>query len=143
MGKSRLAIQAAAERLDDFSDGVYFVPLAPVLSPETLPTAVAGAVPFAFSGEADLTKELFRYLKDRSLLLVLDNFEHLLSGASFVAEMLKAAPHLRVLVTSRIRLNLPEEWMLELEGMPYPKGGSDTRLEDFGAVKFFISCAQR
>jgi predicted ATPase/class 3 adenylate cyclase len=143
MGKSRLAIQAAAERLDDFSDGVYFVPLAPVLSPDTLPTAVAGAVPFAFSGEADLSKELFRYLKDRSLLLVLDNFEHLLSGASFVAEMLKAAPHLRVLVTSRIRLNLSEEWMMELEGMPYPRTEADNHLEDFGAVKFFISCAQR
>lgn len=122
MGKSRLAIQAAADRLDDFSDGVYFVPLAPVLSPATLATAVAGAVPFSFSGEADVAMELFRYLKDKNLLLVMDNFEHLLVGASFISEMLKAAPNLRILVTSRIRMNLSEEWVLELEGMSFPKG---------------------
>ena len=137
MGKSRLAIQAAADRLDEFSDGVYFVPLAPVLSPATLATAVAGAVPFSFSGESDVAKELFRYLKDKNLLLVMDNFEHLVVGASFISEMLKAAPNLRILVTSRIRMNLSEEWVLELEGMSFPKGEAEGPLETFGAVKFF------
>ncbi len=143
MGKTRLALQAAAEHLDDFSDGVYFVPLAPVASSDTLASAVASAVGFVFSGESEMAKELLRFLKERSLLLVMDNFEHLLAGASFVGEMLKAAPRLKILVTSRSRLNLSEEWMLELEGMPYPKGESDQHLETFGAVKFFVNCAQR
>jgi predicted ATPase/class 3 adenylate cyclase len=143
MGKTRLALQAAAERLDDFADGVYFVPLAPVANADTMPSAVAAAVRYVFTGDSDMTKELVRFLKDRAMLLVLDNFEHLLTGASFVSEILKNAPRMKVLVTSRLRLNLSEEWVFELEGMPYPKGGATEPLENFGAVKFFVACAQR
>lgn len=143
MGKTRLSLQAAAERLDDFSDGVYFVALAPINNPDDLVSAIANAVGFFFSGNSEMSQQLLRYLKDRSMLIVLDSFEHLLVGASFVQEMINVAPKLKILASSRFRMNLQEEWIMELEGMSYPKDGDREPLDHFSAVRFFVTCAQR
>ncbi len=143
IGKTRVVVQAAAEQMADFADGVYFVSLAPVASPDAVLMAVASAVRFGFSGEADMTKELIGFFKDRKLLLVLDNFEHLLPAASFVGELLDSAPGVRVLVSSRIRLDIPNEKILELEGLEYPEEGTQRSVESFSAFKFFMNCVQR
>src|SRR5262245_12967591 len=78
IGKTRLALQAAADQLANFADGVYFVPLAPVNSPELLVSAIAGALKVSFYGQEDPVAQIVRFLRDKHLLLLLDNFEHLL-----------------------------------------------------------------
>src|SRR5262249_13938386 len=83
-------------------------------------------------------------LAENHVLLVLDNFEHLLDGgAELVAEMLQAAAHLRLLITSRERLNLVEEWVLEVGGLDYPASDAEMDIEDYSAVRLFVQCARR
>lgn len=143
MGKTRLAIQAASERLNDFKDGVHFVPLASISDPDDLVSVIAGALGFSFAGETDRNQQLIRYLKDRSMLIVLDNFEHLLKAAVFVGDMVTYAPNLKLLVTSRSSLNLPAEWVMELAGLSCPNDVAGGPPENFDAVQFFVTCAKR
>jgi predicted ATPase/DNA-binding SARP family transcriptional activator len=127
MGKTRLAIQAARRALDQFSQGVYFVDLAPLTSAEQISTAVLQALraPRIVS-EPD--HYLLDYLADKHLLLVLDNYEHLLSGEEsdrrdgygLVTQLVAAAPQVKLLITSRSRLNVRAEWLAPLEGMQTP-----------------------
>lgn len=106
MGKTRLA-QATAERhLGDFANGVFFVPLASIDVAGNIVTAIAESIGYSFYGEKSPAQQIRDFLQDRFILLVLDNFEHLLDGAPLVAENLRAAPGVRVLTTSRERLNL-------------------------------------
>src|SRR5919112_4416997 len=105
-GKTRLALQAAADVLEDFEDGVFFVSLAAVTDPNLFYTEIAGALGLREGGDVALEELLKEYLGRRKLLLVLDNFEQLLSAVPLVGELLSAAPHLKVLATSRIPLGL-------------------------------------
>ncbi len=143
MGKTRLALQAAEDALDHFKDGVYFVPLAPVANPEDLVSTIGGVLGFSFVGESDRNQQLIRYLKDRSMLLVLDNFEHLLPGAAFVGEMLDQSPKIKAIVSSRSHLGLPAEWVMELTGLSCPDGTQNSSVESSDAVQFFVACAKR
>jgi predicted ATPase/DNA-binding XRE family transcriptional regulator len=118
IGKTRLAIQAA--RAHAAAQDAYFVALAPLSSPEFMAAAVADVLGFRFSGPADPATQLVRYLRDKSLLLVMDNFEHLLEGVELAAAILQRAPSVRLLVTSRERLSLHGEWVFELHGLPVP-----------------------
>ncbi|MBL8152655.1 MAG: AAA family ATPase [Anaerolineae bacterium] len=121
MGKTRLAL-AAAERLSkSFSDGACFVPLA-AASSDSLVTAVAAALGLPPQRDLSPTRQLLDFLRDKSLLLVLDNFEHLLDQALLVSQMLEASPRLKVLVTSRERLFLHGEALFSLGGLSYPNG---------------------
>jgi len=120
MGKSRLSIQAAAESRDVFADGVTFVPLALVSSAEFLISAITDALNITVYGARDPKTQLLNYLRAKSMLLVLDNFEHLLEGANLLSEIVLAALQVKLLVTSRERLNLQEEWVFELQGMTFP-----------------------
>lgn len=120
MGKTRLALQAASAVQMDFLNGVYFVPLAVVASPDGLATAVAEALPVSFYDTKDIETQLLNYLRGKELLLVLDNFEHLLAGATLLIKILHQAPTVKLLVTSRLRLDLKAEWLIELGGLPYP-----------------------
>jgi predicted ATPase len=142
IGKTRLAIQAAAQ-LANFAQGVYFVPLAPVGSPDLLASAIAGALQVSFYGSDDPTVQLVNYLREKHLLLLLDNFEHLREGTPLLTDILDAAPALKMLVTSRERLNLQEEWVLPVEGMQYPKGDEPGSIEDYSAVRLFVQSARR
>ncbi len=137
IGKTRLAIEAATAQIDAFSHGVTFVPLAPINpadfedSINPLVTALADALKFAFHGSKPKS-QLLAFLREKEMLLVLDNFEHLLTDAhlladahlqetvDFVTDILSHAPQVRILVTSRERLNLQEEWLFPLQGMTYP-----------------------
>src|SRR5690349_6525252 len=101
IGKTRLAMCVAASCADLFEDGVYFVPLQPLDSPEFIISAIADSVHFPFGSAVDPQQQLFQYLREKALLLVLDNFEQLLDGADLLSEILTAAPGVKFLVTSR------------------------------------------
>ena len=149
IGKTRLAIEYASRQRDAFLDGVHYVPLASVNSAESIVPAVAEALEFSFSGPADLKDQLINYMSSRrkqSALLVLDNLEHLIMGSSdaveLVSEFLKRLPQLKILTTSRQRLNLQGEWMYELHGLPVPPVEFEDKLDDYSAAVLFIQRAQ-
>ena len=134
IGKTRLSL-AVAEQLTaptptapgedsasaqpGFADGVFFVPLQPVTMANNLPSAIAEAVKFRFHGQGSAWQQLRNYLQQQQMLLVLDNFEHLLDGAHYVAEILANCPQIKLLVTSREALNLREEWFHPITGLRY------------------------
>lgn len=128
MGKTRLALQAASAEIGRYLDGVYFVPLAALKSAEFLVSAMAAALNFSFHGPAEPKAQLLNYLRAKELLLSLDNFEHLLpapeaeeqAGSELLADILAGAAAVKILVTSRERLNLAGEWLLEIAGLSVP-----------------------
>ncbi|HVU12342.1 MAG TPA: LuxR C-terminal-related transcriptional regulator [Phototrophicaceae bacterium] len=147
MGKTRLALEVAARKHASFPGGVFWTALAPLTQADDILGAVAEVMPFRFQkDERDPREQFFEYLRERRskcMLLVLDNFEHLLDGASVVAEMLAATPMLKILVTSREVLNLQEEWVRQIAGMSYPTSDADQPLEAYSAVQLFLDRARR
>jgi predicted ATPase/DNA-binding CsgD family transcriptional regulator len=105
-GKTRLGIQVAAGLVDTFDDGVYLVELAPISHPGSVANAIAQVLDVTERAGESLTETLKNYLRNRHVLLVLDNFEHILEATSLVSDLLGAAPYLRVLATSREALRL-------------------------------------
>ncbi|MCI0398225.1 MAG: protein kinase [Chloroflexi bacterium] len=105
-GKTRLSLQVAAELLRGYPDGVFLVPLAPLQDPDLVVPTIAQAVDVKESGSQPLVDALKEYLRKRRLLLVLDNFEQVLDAGPQVNSLLAAAPHLRLLVTSRELLSV-------------------------------------
>jgi class 3 adenylate cyclase len=106
IGKTRLALQAVADLLDDFSDGTFITSLATLTQAELFFSAVAGTLGVRETGEQPLDESLKEYLSERRLLLLLDNFEQVLEAAPAVTELLARAPGLKVLTTSRASLGL-------------------------------------
>ncbi|MBE2271215.1 MAG: tetratricopeptide repeat protein [Anaerolinea sp.] len=142
MGKTRLALHSAAALARDFRDGVYFVALASVLKGEFLAVEIASVLGFTPQGIRDPLAELIAYLADREVLLVLDNFEHLIEFADRLSLLLSGTSRVRLLVTSRVWLNLPEEWGVPIGGMTYPTGRAVAGTQ-YAAVELFAMCAQR
>src|SRR5207245_2830507 len=105
-GKTRLGLQIAADLLDDFAQGVCFVSLAPISDPELVASAIAQVLGVRESGGEPLSESLKAYLREKQMLLLLDNFEQVLAAAPLVAELLASCPRLKVLVTSRAALHL-------------------------------------
>jgi predicted ATPase/DNA-binding SARP family transcriptional activator len=105
-GKTRLAIQAAAALVDRFVDGVFFVGLAPMSDPELVPSSIAHRLGMQERAGRPLLEGLKEHVRDKRLLLLLDNFEHVDDAAPVVGELLAEASGLKVLVTSRAPLNL-------------------------------------
>lgn len=146
IGKTRMALQAAAKARRYFSDGAFFVPLESISSPDFLISAFAGALQFnidTFFTTLEPKYQLFDYLRNRSILLVVDSFEHLITGAGFLSQVLGAAPDVKILVTSRQRLDLEGEWTFPVEGLPVPKDTAGTSLDDSGAVRLFADRARQ
>jgi DNA-binding SARP family transcriptional activator len=135
MGKTRLSIEAARAQRDAFPHGVVFVPLAavdpaPLAGSESpLVAPLAKTLGLTSHGNDTVRDQLLAYLQDREMLLVLDGFEHLVETADVVSELLSQAPRLKVLATSRQRLNLQEEWLLSLAGMRVPEQVETTTSE--------------
>ena len=127
VGKTRLALEAASRRLDRYQHGVHFAPLASVASPDLLPAAVAASLGFEvdsqFSGFA-AREQLLDFLRPRSTLLVLDNFEHLVEGSQLLAEVVEQAPGVAMLATSRERLDIQSEWVFDVDGLTVSGNGS-------------------
>ncbi|MBN1936725.1 MAG: hypothetical protein JW934_18840 [Anaerolineae bacterium] len=160
MGKTHLALEAATRLLSvspAFPDGIYIVPLVGVSSAEGIMPAIAEAIGFSFSSGM-LTAgtgrpprpQLTDYLRQKKVLLILDNFEHLLDGVEMLTDVLKNAPGVRLMVTSRVRLNAQGEYVLPLEGLAFaPEHGEtgfleETRfLESFPAIQLFLATARR
>jgi len=143
IGKTRLAMEAAAQHDSEFADGVFIVELAPIPSPHLLPTAIASVLSISFYGPETPSTQIINYLRDKFLLLVLDNFEHLLDSADFLSEILVQTSNVKLLVTSRERLNLHEEWVLAVQGLTYPQSQGLTDVEQFSAVRLFVQSARR
>jgi predicted ATPase/DNA-binding SARP family transcriptional activator len=144
IGKTRLAIEIAQVNIGSYEDGVYFVNLAPVTSAELIITAIADAVGFSFYGATSPKEQLFTFLQDKHLLLVLDNFEQLLTAAPLVAELLAISPKLRLLVTSRAALRLygEQEYSVPPLSLPDPNQmPSIDRMSQYEAVALFIQRA--
>ena len=107
MGKTRLSIESAAQQLDAFRDGVFFVDLTSAISADLLASTILHTVASDVFGDSNARKRLFDHLHDKHLLLILDNFEHLLEGADLLPQLMQNAPGIKIMVTSRERLNLP------------------------------------
>jgi len=126
-GKTRLALEVAGRVLSDYPDGVFFVPLAAVADPSLVPAAVAAAVGLPTGAgppagtQASVVDTLHEYLAGRKLLLVLDNFEHLMAAAPVVEGLLQAGPRFKVLVTSRARLHVSGEQELPVAPLETPE----------------------
>lgn len=144
VGKTRLALQAAQEKVGEFLHGVWFVPLAGVVSADFLISVVATTLNFAFAGSADAKTQLLGYLRGKEMLLVLDNFEHLVDGVAFLAEMLQQTKEVKLLVTSRERLNIQAEWLLLLDGLACPTSQTSLpELTQFDAIHLFLQRARQ
>jgi predicted ATPase len=150
IGKTRLGIEFALRQRDKFPDGVHFVPLASVNLAESIVPAIAEALGLSFSGPLDLKAQLFDFLEremKRPALLALDNLEHLLAqsseAAELVAELLQRFADLKILCTSRERLNLHGEWTYELHGLAVPPSEFADQLEEYGAAELFLQRAHQ
>lgn len=145
-GKTRLALEAAARLRPDFAGGVAFIPLQAVSDPVFIAPAIAQPVGLALHGPRDADAQLLDYLRDRELLLVLDNFEHLLNGAALVSNILATAPGVKALVTSREILNLQEEWIRPVVGLTFPNADQTASAEElapYSAVQLFSERARQ
>lgn len=145
IGKTRLAIETARHSVPHFPHGVYFVPLAPLAEPYEIISAIIEAVPLQIHEcKRDPFEDLLDYLSEKQMLLVLDNFEQLLPAAEKINIILDFAPQVTILVTSRVALNLREEWVRSLAGMTIPANDNQpTDVEAFSAVALFLERAQR
>jgi predicted ATPase/predicted Ser/Thr protein kinase len=165
MGKTRLALEAGAAQLDNFERGVYFVSLAPLDSAQAIVPAVAGALGFSFYEGGEPRRQLLDYLREKNKLLIMDNFEHLLAGpepgggdgVGLVTDVLQTAPKVKVLITSRARLNVQGETIFHLAGMDFPEPLPAAEAEtpekpvlslpkdamEYSAVKLFLQSARR
>ena len=144
IGKTSLAIEAAIQLENDFKDGAYFVPFAPVNSARFVVPVIADSIGFNFQGASptDPKTQLLNYLREKHILLLVDNLEHLLNEQSFIEllmEIIQQARHIKFLTTSRESLNLQGEWVFEVHGLPIPDD-----LETEGtAVELFLQRARR
>lgn len=138
IGKTRLALEMAHQVVDDYLYGAVFVSLTPLTSVETIVPTIATALNFRFQRDTlDYTAQLLNFLSEKHLLMILDNFEHLLEGADLVPAILEAAPNVQIVVTSREPLNVAEERVYEVKGMDYtPNASAD-------AVALFLERAQQ
>lgn len=172
VGKTRLALAVAQAILDlasvdtqnrsteqaprgherlKFPDGIWFVPLAGLTAglnlAEQLAAAIAQAMNFAFSDAGTLTSTLLAYLRDKRALLILDNMEQLVDGVHFLVELLRQTTRIKLLVTSRVLLNLQAEYAWPLTGLPTPPSDQEHNSAaeplQYSSVALFVERAQR
>jgi predicted ATPase len=143
VGKTRLALQAASEIGSNFAQGVYFVPLAHLESAGLVVQSISEALNFPLSTREEPESQLLGHLRNKKLLLVLDNFEHLLDGASLLARLLRTAPSISLLVTSRQRLELLGETVFPLAGLDFGRWETPEEALSDSAVQLFLLGAKR
>jgi len=141
MGKTRLALKAAEDASGDFRDGCFFVSLTPIRSVNHIVQSIAEAVNFSLLMQEDPKYQLLRYLRKKHFLLVMDNFEHLLDGAGIVSDILQNTSGVKILATSRERLNLQNETNLYIGGMQV--GDRIDGIKDKDAVALFLQSAEK
>lgn len=145
IGKTALAAQIAFHRQNRYRDGACFISLTPVQHPSNLPLALARALRIEVLASAThsmIEESVADYLREREMLLVLDNYEHLLPDTAFVERLLASAPHLQLVIGSQNPLNLYHEWLLPLRGLQVPEQADDNAVTS-EAVQLFTLTAQR
>jgi predicted ATPase len=141
-GKTRLSLQIAAKSADDFPDGVYFVPLASIVDATLVLPSIAHELGLALSGQTTPLHVLADHLGEKRVLLVLDNFEQILAAAADVGELLRQAPNIKVLTSSRAPLRVYGEQELPVPPLALPDASTPPdRLSQFEAVRLFIERA--
>ncbi|GCE14500.1 LuxR C-terminal-related transcriptional regulator [Tengunoibacter tsumagoiensis] len=147
IGKTRLAQEVALQQRASFPDGIFFVPLASLNHADEILPAIVETTPFQFAQDTRSPREQFlTYLREKQaqrILLVLDNFEHLLDGVGLLSDMLAVTTGLKILATSRESLNIQEEWVRQVSGLTYPEHADDQRIEEYSAVQLFLDRAHR
>jgi predicted ATPase/DNA-binding XRE family transcriptional regulator len=144
-GKTRLALRAAANLLDEFTDGVFFVSLAALTDPQVVPSAIAAALALREREGHGPMDAVLDYLSGRNMLLVLDNIEHLPDASELLPELLEHCPNLHLLVTSRAVLHLSWEVIVEVQPLAVPDPGSSIDLQAlsrYEGVALFIERAR-
>jgi predicted ATPase/class 3 adenylate cyclase len=143
-GKTRLGLQIGADLLDAFSDGVFFVSLAAIMEPELVPATIARTLSVRERTGQSQGETLMEYLREKELLLLLDNFEHLSGAAPSVAELVAGCPQLTVVVTSQAPLRLSAEHVYQVAPLPLPDTSDDHDPESLlnsDAVALFVDRA--
>jgi len=145
IGKTHLALAFAhqLEKVEGFRDGILFVPLSSAITQFHLVSTIAKQFGLSLAGTRQPEDVLFDFLRSRACLLVLDNFEQLLPEVNFLTRLMQAAPQSKFLVTSRERLKLREEWVLNLEGLRYPNTIQEAHTLDYDAISLFSERVQQ
>ena len=143
VGKTRLARHALDELAPGYADGAVFVPLDDLSSPNEVGGRIANELEIDLKGRAEPIEQVIEALRSRKMLMVLDNFEQLVDGARLLEPLLSRCPGVKLIVTSRVRLSLPMEWLLPLEGLPCPEDEDRDRIEAFDAARLFVRAARR
>jgi predicted ATPase len=141
-GKSRLALEIARQRVSAYRDGVFYVALDAITDPTLIPFTIAAAIKIPLEGASDMRARVVDYLQGRQILLILDNLEQLLPEVGFLSNLLRQAPELTLLITSREPLHLYGENIYWIAGLPVSTS-SDTEIAGSDAVRLFIQSAQR
>jgi predicted ATPase/DNA-binding XRE family transcriptional regulator len=145
IGKTRLALQVAAQALDDFADGVFLIALAPISDANLVATTIANTLGVADIGPRTPLERLQAFLRDKQVLLVLDNFEQILAAAAQIAELLAVCPLLKILVTSRAPLRIRQERQIPVSPLAIPDLAHLPDVESviqYAAVTLFMERAQ-
>jgi predicted ATPase/DNA-binding XRE family transcriptional regulator len=146
IGKTRLSIESARETLSKFDDGTFFIPLAPIDDPSLVTTAILQTLGYVETKNLSVLEQIVDGIGTKQMLLVLDNFEHLMDGAApLVSRLLSACSKLKIMVTSRESLRIPGEWLYSVPTLLVPK--EDTIIDmgaasDFPALKLFTERAR-
>ncbi|RPI32888.1 MAG: hypothetical protein EHM70_07710 [Chloroflexota bacterium] len=143
IGKTRLVLQAATEQLDNFADGVFFVPLDEVSTQEQGVFAIASTLGITLTGQDEPLQLLVSYLADKELLLVLDSYEHLLPETDLLVKIMRGSPRVILFVTSRQRLNLRGELVINVSGLSLPGSAEGEAGEESDALALFAACGAR
>jgi len=147
IGKTRLGIETASSMQDKFEDGVYLVSLAPVNSSRYIVPVLADSIGFSFqsTNPVDPKTQLFDYLSKKHMLLLVDNFEHLLKepDIELFPGLLVVAPKVKLLFTSREALNLQAEWVFEVQGLPIPEDPQTESIVQDTSIELFVQRARR
>lgn len=144
-GKTRLAIQLAHNVVEQFNDGVYYVPLASVTDEKLVAATIAHVIGLFDSGKQSIKDTLLDYLHDKKLLLVLDNFEQIIKAAVLVSEILERCAHIKVVVTSRSPLHIRGEHIIPVLPLQHPQGElpfSRDEILQFASVELFVQRAK-
>lgn len=150
IGKTRLATIILDELSNVFSDGVYYTTLTSIDHPDQLLSTISAAVGCVIRSE-DIsgnplkppTEQLWDYLSTKKSLLVVDNFEHVIAGAGFIAELINKTSNLKIIITSRTKLLLSEEWTFDVQGLELPINVDIGSALDSAAIRLFLDRAKK
>ena len=143
IGKTRFAVQVAWQLDASFPDGVNYFSMATLTRPESILSTLADGLGVTFSGPADPLDQILHLLRNKESLLVFDNMEHRLEGWGILEQILAQALKVKLLLTSRVQIQMGWEWVFELHGLPIPEMRELNHLAESSAVELFLQRARQ